>query len=161
MPYKDKEKQRAAEMRSKSNSREERKRMNQCRECGVDLKDSFSGKYYCANCRDISNNIKRAANKRAKIAVFNKYGGCLCSCSACPLNQSCDPIFLTIDHINEDGNKHLNKYNKRYSGRQLYRWLEKNNYPAGFQVLCWCCNSAKHINHGKCVHETEPYRYMG
>jgi len=26
---------------------------------------------------------------------------------------------------------------------QLYRWLQKNNYPDWFQVLCHNCNSAK------------------
>ena len=90
---------------------------------------------------------KRYRDKR-KLEAFSAYGG---KCSCCGEDNS---IFLTIDHVNEDGFKHLNPKGKRYMGNQLYSWLRQNNYPVGFQVLCWNCNAAKHIL-GICPHQQE------
>lgn len=59
--------------------------------------------------------------------------GFICNC--CGLD---DPRFLSIDHINGDGNLH-----RREIGGALYHWLRKNNYPEGFQTLCYNCNLAK------------------
>lgn len=56
--------------------------------------------------------------------------------------------FLTIDHINNDGFK----YRKEICGR-LHDWLRKNNYPKGFQVLCFNCNCGKSVNKGTCPHK--------
>lgn len=50
----------------------------------------------------------------------------------------CDDIrCLTIYHSNGNGNKH-----RRKNGRTL-KWLKKNNYPEGFQILCGNCNWKK------------------
>lgn len=46
---------------------------------------------------------------------------------------------LTIDHINGGGNKHRQETGKA----NLYVWLRKNNYPTGFQILCYNCNLVK------------------
>ncbi len=35
------------------------------------------------------------------------------------------------------------------SGKTFYDWLMKNNFPQGFQTLCWNCNFAKH-KFGEC-----------
>lgn len=79
-----------------------------------------------------------------KREVMDKYGGkCVC-CGEKPL------IFLTIDHIKGGGNKHR----KELGRRGIYSWLRTNNYPKGFQVLCWNCNAAKHIL-GKCIHQVK------
>ena len=47
---------------------------------------------------------------------------------------------LTIDHINNDGNKR-----RKIEGRgsALYKWLIRNSFPEGFQVLCFNCNWIK------------------
>ena len=37
-------------------------------------------------------------------------------------------------------------------GRELYRDLKKAGYPAGYQVLCFNCNSSKHFGGGVCAH---------
>ena len=34
----------------------------------------------------------------------------------------------------------------------LLKWIIKNNFPKGFQILCHNCNSAKAV-YGKCPHE--------
>jgi hypothetical protein len=59
--------------------------------------------------------------------------------------------FLTIDHINNDGS--IDRKRGR-SGATMYAWLKKNNYPEGYQVLCWNCNEAK-SRYGICPHQKE------
>jgi hypothetical protein len=61
------------------------------------------------------------------------------SCNCCGENQFL--IFLTIDHIK--GWKNYNEGPKRLGGKDLYRYLQKNDFPEGYQVLCMNCNSAK------------------
>ncbi len=58
--------------------------------------------------------------------------------------------FLTIDHINNDGNKHRKEINSQ-GGNNFYSWLRKRNYPKGLQVLCFNCNCAKG-HYGSCPH---------
>jgi hypothetical protein len=45
---------------------------------------------------------------------------------------------MTIDHINPSLKRVI-----PYAGSALYKYLSKNNYPQGFQVMCQNCNSAK------------------
>ena len=71
-----------------------------------------------------------------KLAAITHYGGCCCFCGEARI------IFLTIDHIDGKGAKHR-KDEKITTGTQTYRWLEKNNYPSGFQIACFNCNAAK------------------
>lgn len=54
--------------------------------------------------------------------------------------------FLTLNHING----YIDKKQPR-SGVYLYRWLVKNNFPSGFNVMCMNCNFA--LGHfGYCPH---------
>lgn len=49
---------------------------------------------------------------------------------------------LSIDHINGDGAKHRREVG---GGYRIYLWLIRNNYPDGFQVLCYNCNWLKRL----------------
>ncbi len=49
---------------------------------------------------------------------------------------------LCVDHINDNGRQHREVCGYR-GGHYLYRWLIKNDYPPGFQILCYNCNSKK------------------
>ena len=81
-----------------------------------------------------------------KNQVFLHYGNGVPQCSCC---GELEMVFLTIDHI--DGReKYEHKY--RNAGYKLYAWLIKNNFPDGFQILCWNCNWAKH-RLGSCPHQ--------
>jgi hypothetical protein len=82
-----------------------------------------------------------------KIETITHYGG---KCTCCGETQM---EFLSIDHINGNGNEHRQKI-KRYGGWNFYNWLKKNNYPEGYQVLCMNCNTAKGF-YGKCPHQNE------
>lgn len=81
--------------------------------------------------------------------VFSAYGGFRCACPGCGVTA---PEFLSIDHINGGGHKH-----RQTLGADFYKWLRMNNFPPGFQVLCYNCNHAKGI-YGKCPHESETFK---
>jgi len=102
--------------------------------------------YRCFKCAA----KRKIVAKRLKLEVLNAYGGPKCSCNKCP-EKSGDINFLTIDHINDDGNEHRKVLGS--GGSTLYRWLRKNGFPSGYRVLCFNCNSARHINGGVCPHE--------
>lgn len=67
--------------------------------------------------------------------IFHYTNGLMC-CADCGQD-----IFelLTIDHINGGGGKHR----KEIGSRNFYVWLRKNNFPQGYQVLCYNCNMVK------------------
>jgi hypothetical protein len=75
--------------------------------------------------------------------VIAHYGG---KCACCGETER---LFLSIDHINNDGAKHR----REVPASSLYRWLKKNGYPEGFQVLCMNCNCGKARNGGVCPHQ--------
>ena len=59
--------------------------------------------------------------------------------------------FLTVDHINNDGNEHRRQIKAAFG---IYGWLEKNGFPKdGLQLLCWNCNMGKRANGGTCPHQ--------
>jgi len=91
----------------------------------------------------------KAFRTRLKDECFSHYGGYKCVC--CGEEQK---IFLTIDHVNNDGNVHRKQIGYR-GGIGVYTWLRKNNFPEGFQVLCFNCNHGKHLNGGTCPHKEQ------
>lgn len=74
------------------------------------------------------------------------YGGYKCACCG-----ETEPLFLSLDHIENDGSSHRKSIGT-LGGAKLYKWLEQNNYPPGFQVLCANCNHGKYRNKGICPH---------
>lgn len=85
--------------------------------------------------------------KKLKLMAIQYYSGGTMRCTCCP-KETINPIeFLSIDHIGGGGNQHRKKV-----GGNMYRWLKANNYPDGFQVLCFNCNLAEGF-YGKCPHK--------
>lgn len=80
--------------------------------------------------RDLTNDQKRRIKEKEH--VLNHYGR---SCAFC--NQQAF-VFMTIDHIDGGGRQH-----RKIIGNNVYRWLIKENFPAGYRTLCWNCNSAR------------------
>jgi hypothetical protein len=39
--------------------------------------------------------------------------------------------------------------------RDLRLWLKRHNFPPGFRILCFNCNSGRHLNGGICPHLTK------
>ena len=95
--------------------------------------------------------LKRDAVKRT---VFEYYSKCVIRCACC---GETDERFLTIDHIH---GKKKHGHNKNSTGMTLWRWLIRNNFPSGFQILCMNCNWAKG-QYGECPHkETEKTKLL-
>jgi hypothetical protein len=92
------------------------------------------------------------AKDKLKLEVFSVY-----SCGN-PKCKNCNEIeigVLTIDHINGEGADHINGEgadhrrelfgDNKGGGYKMYQWLKKNNYPSGFQVLCYNCQFRKRL----------------
>lgn len=76
------------------------------------------------------------------------YGGYTCACCG-----ETERLFLTLDHINNDGSAFRKSHNFLHHGARFYKWLKANGYPPGYQVLCSNCNHGKHRNNGVCPHQ--------
>jgi len=87
---------------------------------------------------------QRTLRQERKDRCYAAYGGYICRC--CGVTE---PIFLSLDHIADDGASHRREIGT--GAHELYRWLIKHNFPLGFQVLCHNCNWAKAC--GGCPHQ--------
>ena len=128
-----------------------------CKKCDEDLPVSEFGnyggvvRYRCIKCnrkiqnehhykhRDIRNKraleayiIRSRKNKLLALSVYSDTDTPRCVCC-----HETFETFLTLDHVNNDG---AEDRKKRGSGSKLYNYLNKKNYPVGFQVLCFNCN---------------------
>jgi len=109
---------------------------------------------YCKVCHKLRENKNKknpVLEKKWRVELRRRaivrYGG-MCACCGEKTEE-----FLTIDHVKGGGNLHR-KMNKIRAGDKTYRWLEREGWPEGFQVLCYNCNMT--IGHyGRCPHEFE------
>lgn len=97
---------------------------------------------------------QRAYRAIVKQKVFDHYGA-LCKCCG-ETNQ----VFLTLDHINNDGADHRRALNKANNSRQtsadkVWRNVIKEGFPPTFQILCYNCNCGKRDNGGVCPHQAK------
>ena len=116
--------------------------------------------------RDKPENLANAKNERDtnRLKILKYYSKRLSNsnipcCNCCGENFHVD--FLAIDHIR--GSKQMDlepelkklKYSSKLKGMNLHRWIIRNNFPDGFQILCTNCNFAKGMkkNNNKCPHE--------
>lgn len=91
---------------------------------------------------------KNQSDRRRKVEVFTHYSNGIPQCNCCG-----ETIieFLALDHINNDGAKDRAK---GLTGKNIYSYVRKRNYPKGFQVLCHNCNQAKGITRNHvCPHK--------
>lgn len=145
-----------------------------CAECGRKFKSKQSNAFLCSNkCKKkrhvrkyeenngegsyfknvVKNqpsykkfNLKQIQGNREKLRqmLFDIYGR---KCACCGESHE---DFLTLDHINRDGNKHRKKRKNDTYG--VWRDAITENDPTKYQILCWNCNCA--TKHGKiCPHK--------
>lgn len=107
---------------------------------------AMPGNQRCEQCAMANRKRRRAFDARVKKEVFERYGGFSCVC--CGITEE---VFLNIDHVKGGGSEHR-KQPFCLKGRHFYRWLRKQDFPKGFQVLCFNCNFAK-WKLGKCPHQ--------
>lgn len=112
-----------------------------------DRKAYFRNYYNCEKWRNYNLKKQKEYRQRLKIEVLQHYAPNL-RCRNCGFE---DIRALSIDHINGGGSRHLQQIDKRGNGRTevLYRWLKKNRFPDGFQVLCMNCQWIKRAERGE------------
>lgn len=122
-------------------SRARRKRLESvglCVRCG---KQSTKDTKVCGKCRGKTKTLRLSYKK----TVVDRYGG---ECTCC---QETELGFLTIDHIDNGGNKHRTEIGVK-SGASFYKWIIENDYPDFLRVLCFNCNCGRQANGGVCPH---------
>jgi hypothetical protein len=94
---------------------------------------------------------QRYEHVKERMLAFQHYGDYKCAC--CGEQEF---AFLTLDHINGDGNaSRLELFGKKsIAGHHMYRKLRKQGFPAGYQVLCMNCQVGRRDNGGLCPHKS-------
>ena len=83
---------------------------------------------------------------KLRLAALEYYGNGKLECICCGETNT---RFLTLDHINNNGKQHR----KQIGNGNLLAWIKRNNFPKGFQTLCFNCNSGRALNKGICPHK--------
>ncbi len=102
-------------------------------------------KYYVNNKEKMSARMKTNNHKR-RLMVLEYYGGKPTQCACCGERGI---EFLTVDHIENNG--HFHRKTDVGAGN-ICLWLIRNNFPDGFQILCFNCNITKGF-YGVCAHK--------
>jgi hypothetical protein len=137
---------------------ERRKAEGVCVYCGT--KKSSDDVLHCLACLNKKTKTNIAYNqkhkdrtalyrKRVKKLAMDKYGA---KCACCGIDEL---MFLTIDHINNDGaleRKTLGNGKNNYGGSAFYFKLIKEEKRADLQILCFNCNLGRNANGGVCPH---------
>jgi hypothetical protein len=98
--------------------------------------------------------FERSNTQRVKLEVLSAYSDGTLTCYCCGESET---SFLTIEHLNNDGNAHRTAigYGSRTGGYKTYAWLKRNGYPRdlGIAVACYNCNCGRQTNGGTCPHK--------
>lgn len=102
-----------------------------------------------AKFRKMEADRSRRATETLRKEVFEAYGGFRCACCG-----ETEPLFLSVDHIYNDGNQMRGSGGHPKGGTSFYQWIKRHKFPPGFQILCMNCNTGKHRNGGVCPHQS-------
>lgn len=148
-PLKDKEKRKEYNKQYREKNREKILEYNRnWRKNNREKYNLYNRNYWKKNKHKYKNNRKIVREEKRQLCLIH-YGGSPPKCSCC---DETIYEFLTIDHIHNNGKEHRKKIGG--AGINLYRWLIKNNFPDGFQVLCYNCNWGK-FKRGECPHKNK------
>jgi 5-methylcytosine-specific restriction endonuclease McrA len=143
MPYKDKEKRRAADRTNRATHREQRNAVTRAHHrAHWEQEMAYKRVYRQTNRAQIK--VKNRTYIEALTAEALRVLGSTCACPGCGVSE---PAFLTFDHINgrPKGPRKTSLFEARASG-----WDKTQ-----FQILCANCNFAKR-DRGFCpVHQTD------
>jgi hypothetical protein len=89
-------------------------------------------KFWTPERRGRANALARKRNSELRERVVGAYGG---KCACC---GESNPMFLTLDHVNNDGGKMRREVHT--SSSNFYLWAIRNGYPKTLQCLCMNCN---------------------
>lgn len=113
-----------------------------CKTCG---QNKIVRAKLCESCHQTQIHAQHDYGLRLKVQVLTHYAdGHKPECTCCGEG---DMTLLNLDHLEGGGNVHRREVG---FGPAFYRWVIKQNFPKGFQVLCYNCNIGKHRNGGVC-----------
>jgi len=115
-----------------------------CSKCNMDLdinkfklEDGKIRNYTCKKC------IARSYRSKMKLDMLEGLGN-VCACCG-----EDNPVFLTLDHINNDGHTHR----ETLKDHQIIAEARRENWPKDkYQILCMNCNFAKG-HYEECPHK--------
>lgn len=124
-----------------------------------DLARQRAAEWYREN-REMVRARERERYHELKDQIYAAYGGYICRCCG-----EAEPKFLSIDHVNNDGNERRKELRygvgKAGGGIKLYMKIAELGFPSDYQVLCMNCNWGKARNNGVCPHETAKVQRLG
>lgn len=94
---------------------------------------------YPINREKILNDM-RNKNINNRIEVLYWYSDGKIKCNRC---EEAHYEFLAVDHINNNGYEHRKSGALKKYGNNICKFLIKNNFPEGYQILCHNCNQIK------------------
>lgn len=118
----------------------------QCANCGEFKSETSFKRNSDGSFRRHSCNVCMGKRERSKLKIdfLNAFDW---KCSCCGEDDS---RFLTLDHLNNDGNVHREKLNEQ----QIMYQAKRENWPKDkYQCLCFNCNCGKSSNGGVCPHK--------
>lgn len=114
-----------------------------------DLCDWCRRRHYGRRYNQSDEQRRKQGDKRQQLRAefIQAYGG------ACQCCGETEPVFLTLDHVNNDGAQH--RRTTRRSGYMMIALLRELGWPKeGYQLLCFNCNAAKQwAPGGVCPHK--------
>ena len=126
---------------------EHRRQSGLCVTCGEKVESGFKR---CKKHLEHFGQKSKQWRLELRKTIIDHYSGGTNKCACC---EEPELDFLTIDHIGGGGSKHVRDISKGKASDKFYRWLLTNNFPDGFQVLCWNCNCGRAKHKGVCPHK--------
>lgn len=118
--------------------KEDARRSREYRKRHPDRIKNLNQNYYKKN-KPVVNQKNRDRYIELKKLTFSKYSqNNTIECAICGENTL---NFLTLDHI-KGRKKH--QHSTMFSAAKLWYYLKKNDFPPGYQILCWNCNVIKY-----------------
>ncbi len=94
----------------------------------------------------------RKDKQKLKRVVMSLYGN---KCACCWEKEL---VFLTMDHINNDGKAERKKFKgssyAMYAHMRDLFYKDKEQAQSRYQILCWNCNMGKQHSDGTCPHKS-------
>lgn len=103
----------------------------------------LKGRLHYAATAEYQKDLRQYRRKQ----ILDHYGP-LCACCG-----EKDDLFLSIDHVNNDGYKE--RKTKGGQSDNMCQKIIKNGFPNTYQILCFNCNLGKARNGGICPHLTK------
>lgn len=124
--------------------RQERAKRGLCIQCGKVARPDVLRCQKCTDRLHARGKDFQRAKKASAMKQYGKNGEAVCCWDGCLID---DLDMLTLDHIANNGAAHRREYTKsgRGGGTVLYRMLERQGYPPGYQTLCCNHNLKKHL----------------